>query len=207
MSLGRLWTSGRSDAIQRKSSTSPRAINGAQRHRQPNAGGVTRRPTKPERTRSVLGARASCGWVPSRPRKVPSVAPRLQHGASDLVPCRILVVPGPQRDPLLTEQRAPGRGYLGQLLEVALPWRAGREQDEHGGIGVAVVVEAVDAALRDVEEVTGLGIYPLGAVEQFDGAFEDVEGLGEGLVDVRRRVLRPSTPPPCRRSCPPAQRG
>src|SRR5205807_3706795 len=100
----------------------------------------------------------------------------------------VLVVPGPQLGPLLCGQCAAGRGDLGQLLEVFLPRFARGEQDDHGGVGAAVVVESVDATLGDVEEVAGLRVHPLGAVEQFDRALEDVERLGERLVEMRGRA-------------------
>jgi len=43
---------------------------------------------------------------------------------------RVLVVAGPHRDPFLFRQLASGRTDLGELGEVLLAGRAGREQDD-----------------------------------------------------------------------------
>src|SRR5436190_13764273 len=98
---------------------------------------------------------------------------------------RVLVVAGPHLDPLLVRQLASGRTDLGELAEVLLPGRAGREQDKHPGGHTALVGERVNPALRDVEEIALHRVDPGFPVEEPDGALDDVEGLGEGLVEVR----------------------
>src|SRR6266550_5033265 len=98
---------------------------------------------------------------------------------------RVLVVAGPHLDPFLFRQLASGRTDVGELLEILLAGRAGREQDEHPGRRTALVGEGVDPALRDVEEVALHRVDPGLPVEEPDGALHDVEGLGEGLVEMR----------------------
>ena len=61
---------------------------------------------------------------------------------------RVLVMAGPHLDPLLIRQLASGRTDLGELAEVFLAGRTGREQDEHPGGHAALVGEGVDPALR-----------------------------------------------------------
>ena len=104
---------------------------------------------------------------------------------------------GPERV-VLQEERQPlllaPLGHARHLLEILLAGSARGEQDQHRGGLAGVVAEAVDTALRDVEEVTGGGVDPLLAVEQADGAAEDEERLRDRPVEVRRRPagLRPA---------------
>jgi hypothetical protein len=60
----------------------------------------------------------------------------------------------------------PGRADRGELLEILLTWRAGREQDEHPGRRTALVGEGVNPALGNVEEVAGSGADPGFPVEE-----------------------------------------
>src|SRR5882757_8178191 len=96
----------------------------------------------------------------------------------------VLVVPRPELDPLLGAELAAGAADLGALLEVLLPRRPGREQDQHRRRLAADVVEAVDAALGHVQEITRGRVDPLCAVKERDRAAQDVERLGERLVEV-----------------------
>src|ERR1700724_2174519 len=97
----------------------------------------------------------------------------MHWGTNDLRPLRaasgrVLVVPGPHLDPFLFRQLASGRTDLGELGEVLLAGRAGREQDEHPGGRAALVGEGVNPALRDVEEVALHRVDPGLPVEEPD---------------------------------------
>src|SRR5262245_46179505 len=68
---------------------------------------------------------------------------------------RVLVVPGPQFDPLRVAELPAGMADLGELLEVLLAWWSGREHDQHRRRFATDVVESVDAALGHVDEIAG----------------------------------------------------
>src|SRR5690349_22675361 len=98
---------------------------------------------------------------------------------------RVLVVASPQHDPVLIGQGASGRADRGELLKVFLAGRAWREQDEHPGGRTALVGEGVNPAGRNVKKIALRRVDPGFPVEEPDGALHDIEGLGEGLVEVR----------------------
>src|SRR5438046_5445726 len=92
---------------------------------------------------------------------------RLPGGVSpDTGSGRVLVVAGPHLDPFLFRQLASGRTDVGELLEILVAGRTGREPDEHPGWHTALVGEGVDSALRDVEEVTLYRVDPGLSVEE-----------------------------------------
>src|SRR5262249_45013730 len=68
---------------------------------------------------------------------------------------RVLVVPGPQFEPLRVTELPAGMADLGELLEVLLARRPGREHDQHRRRFAADVVESVHAALGHIDEIAG----------------------------------------------------
>src|SRR5262249_40073882 len=138
----------------------------------------------PTTSTCLRGCGSSCPRDPPGQRRSRRVSCRARTSAQlrGVASGRVLVVASPQRDPVLIRHGAPGRTDLGELLEVFLTGRAGREQDEHPGWRTALVGEGVNPALRNVEEITLHRVDPGFPVEEPDGALHDVEGLGKGLV-------------------------
>src|SRR5262249_53072239 len=100
----------------------------------------------------------------------------------------VLVVTREQFRPLVVAERASGFGDFGQFPEVVLPGRRRSEEDEHGRGFVSVVAERVYAVARHVKEVARPRTDPLRAVVETDRAGDHVEGLREGLVEMRVRA-------------------
>jgi hypothetical protein len=90
-------------------------------------------------------------------------------------------VPQEEGRPVGVVHRGPAGG-IGEGLEVVLPRRPGREQQEHGGRLPRLVAEVVDAADRDVEEVSRVTVDPPPPVVEPNGAGEHVERLHDAPV-------------------------
>src|SRR5262249_20329936 len=71
---------------------------------------------------------------------------------------RILVVPGPQLDPLRVAELPAGVADVGELLEILLARRSGRKHDQHRRRLAADVVKSVNAALGHVDEIAGRSV-------------------------------------------------
>src|SRR5688500_14128775 len=97
-----------------------------------------------------------------------------------------LVVSGVEGGQLCGGEGPAAAAQLGHLQEELLTGDGRGGEDQEGGPLVAVVAEAVRAPLADECVVTRVERRPGSRVVDGEPAGEHVEGLGEGLVEVRR---------------------